>query len=174
MILKTIKEKSLNSIIKKKLSEHFVEDSFQGSKIASALCLINYDELNDVSKLYDLREALNIDFAEFKVIAYVKKIDKNIKYPVAAFSEKAILINGTINNFKVNHYLRKEYDIVINCNSGSVLPLLLVSALAKTKFRVGLGLENSDYNDLTLKGPISDFEYLKKELVKYLTILNKK
>lgn len=174
MILKTIKEKSLHSIIKKKLSGHFIEEGFKGSEIASALCLVNYNEISDVNQLNELRDALNIDFAEFKIIAYVQKIDKNIKYPFAVFSDKSILINGAINNFKVSHYLRKEYDVVINCDSENLLPLLLVSALAKTKFRVGLGLESSDYNDLTLKGPISDFEYFKKELVKYLTILNKK
>lgn len=173
MILKTIKEKTLNSIIKKKLSKQSADANFVGSKIDSVLCLVNYDEINDIEKLYGLREDLNIEYPEFKILGYVQKIDKKIKYPIAVFSESSILVNGSINNFKVNHYLRKEYDVVINCDSENLLPLVLVSALAKTRFRVGLGLENTDYNDLTLKGPISDFEYFKKELVKYLTILNK-
>ena len=174
MILKTIKEKKLNSIIKKKLSNHAVDASFQGSKIASVLCLVNYDEITDIKDLYKLRDALNIESTEFKMIAFMKKINKDQKFPGAVFSDKSIMVNGRVSNFKVNHYLRRDYDAVINCDSENLLPLLLISALAKTRFRIGLGLGNSDYNDLTLKGPISDFEYFKKELVKYLTILNKK
>ena len=174
MILKTLKEKKLNSIIKKKLSQRNAGSAYSGNEFVSALCLVNFDEIKDVKQLFRLAEELEIEEAEFKIIGYVKKIDKTEPYPIAVFSDSSILITGSINNFKVNHYLEKEYDLVINYYSEKTLPLLLVSALANARFRIGLGQDNTDFNDLTLKGPINDFEYFKEELVKYLKILNKK
>lgn len=174
MILKTIKEKKLNSIIKKKLSQRNTGSAYSGSEFVSALCLINFDEVKDIKQLYKLAEELEIEEAEFKIIGYVNKIDKTEPYPIAVFSDNSILITGSVNNFKVNHYLEKEYDLVINYYNEKALPLLLISALANARFRIGLGQDNTDFNDLTLKGPIDDFEYFKEELVKYLKILNKK
>src|SRR5690606_9898614 len=163
MILKTIKEKKLNSIIKKRLSKYDDSSAFVGSNSSSALCLVNYDEVKDIKQLQKLAKELNIEEEEFKIIGYVKKVDKTEPYPIAIFSDSSILITGAINNFKVNHYLEKEYDFVINYYNEKTLPLLLVSALANAGFRIGLGQDNTD-NDLTLKGPIDDFEYFKEEL----------
>ncbi|UOB17682.1 DUF6913 domain-containing protein [Abyssalbus ytuae] len=176
MILKTIKEKTLNTIIKKKLREKGNESYLHWSNPPCALFLVNYEILKDIKQIYSLAEGLNIEEEEFKIIGYVEKINKAEYYPIPVFSENSVLVNGHINNFKVNHYLTKHYDLVINYYEKNILPLRLINSLAKTNFRVGLGHKNTEFNDLTITGTSenNDFEYFKKELIKYLTILNKK
>ena len=65
------------------------------------------------------------------------------------------------------------FDILISYFEKDVLELKLMTAKSKAKFKIGILQTDERLNDLIIKTSLKQFELFKKEVFKYLSILNK-
>ena len=70
-------------------------------------------------------------------------------------------------------FLDTKFDALISYYTKDELELKLITALSKSKFKIGILQTDERLNDLIIKSNISEFNVFKNELFKYLTILNK-
>jgi hypothetical protein len=171
MILKGFKENS----IKKKLNDVLKTSNPLGeNKIINSVGVIfNADEVNDFEMFKTLSEHLNIRPNKLKIIAFTEHKKENIFSWNVCFNPKDIGWKGKINNVELETFLKTDFDLLISYYSKSVLELKLLTALSKAKFKAGIFKDDERLNDLIVGTRINEFSEFKKELKKYLMVLNK-
>ncbi len=116
--------------------------------------LINFDKASSIGILYDATDERDYE----TVKAYVKKIRSNYKKDVLAmgyvdkkklpptqfaqygldfFTRKDLDFRLIPSDPIVKNFIDQKFDILINLNSGSCFPLRYITALSKSRFRVG-------------------------------------
>jgi len=134
-------------------------------------CIVDLDNFPSSEGFNELVVALNINPSAVKIIGYKRTYDENSPYATPVFSDKDLGWKGAIENSYAVEFLNREYDLLINYYTEDALLLRLMSVKAKTRLRVGFRSVGSEYNDLMIEVPMSDFQLFKSELKKYLEIL---
>ena len=140
--------------------------------INSIGCIVNLDTFENANLFYEFIEEFSLRPNAVKIIGYKSFYDKNSPYSIPVFSDKDLGWKGAIENSYALEFLSREYDMLINYYNEENLLLELMTV--KTNARVNVGFNEIDkvYNDLILNTSIDNFKVFKKELKKYLKVLN--
>lgn len=140
--------------------------------ITSIGCIVDLDTFDDANLFFEFIEAFNLRPNAVKIIGYKSYYDKNSPYATPVFSDKDLGWKGVIENSYALEFLSRDYDMLVNYYNKENLLLQLLTIQTKARVKVGFGEIDEAYNDLILNAPIADFKTFKKELKKYLTVLN--
>ena len=173
MILKSLKEKAIDKLIRRELQREHQRQFAGPGEITSLAIIINYDKLADFRPLMKLASALSVANDHVHILGHVEKVHKSVNYLIPVFSESSVKTNGLVKSVEVQDFLARNYDLLINYYTDENSVMKLMSVLAKASFKVGISQEMSAYNDLTVLTGETDFDGFQTELVKYLTILSK-
>lgn len=171
MILKGFKEKSNKKYLNKILLNRYVY--VDNSKIKSLGVILNIDEVDDFERFRSLAAYINVRPNRLKVIAYSPTKSEKPNFWEVCFNPKDIGWRGAIKNIELQSFLDTPYDALISYYTSEELELKLLTGLSKAKFKIGILQTDSRLNDLIIKTKVNEFNVFKKELFKYLTILNK-
>ena len=171
MILKAFKEKSNIKRLNKLVSIRNVD--INDSKIESLGVIMHIDEIDDFELFRSLALDLNIRPKNLKVIAFSNGNKEDHNSWDMCFDPKDFGWGGTIKDIELQSFLDTKFDALISYYTKDQLELKLLTALSKSKFKIGILQTDERLNDLIIKSNISEFNVFKDELIKYLTILNK-
>jgi hypothetical protein len=171
MILKGFKEKSNKKYLNKILLKRYVY--VDNSKIKSLGVILNIDEVDDFERFRSLATYINVRPNKLKVIAYSPTKSEKPNFWEVCFNPKDIGWRGAIKNIELQSFLDRPFDALISYYTSEELELKLLTGLSKAKFKIGILQTDSRLNDLIIKTKLNEFNVFKKELFKYLTILNK-
>tara|TARA_R110002012_G_scaffold41651_6_gene113898 strand:- start:255 stop:773 length:519 start_codon:yes stop_codon:yes gene_type:complete len=90
-----------------------------------------------------------------------------------SFSIRDFTVFGGIKNEALNIFLAKPFNILISYYDRENVFLQFVTSQSKASFKVGLPVDDSGINDLTISTDLDDITLFKSELVKYLKILKR-
>lgn len=171
MILNKLKFKSVSSRIKKLLKERKLETS--AKKITSLLVVLDIDRYDNIADFHRLAKDLQIPDIDYKLIVFSsnKKFIKT--YTGRLFTYNKLGWKGVVKDSEIKQVLNTPVDLLINYYDRERVALALLSATAKSKFRVGFPTINRSLNDLIIDCDLQDFELFKSEMIKYLKVLNK-
>ncbi|ETN95649.1 DUF6913 domain-containing protein [Zhouia amylolytica] len=173
MVLKKYKEKSVLKIIEKRLSELAVNVEGKSNKVSSMLVVINFEKTKNLEVFEELMQKLNIRGESYRIIGYLNRIEKEKSYPIPVFNDKTIKRNGEVKDPEIDDVIKRKYDLVISFYDEHNLPLLFMSSIVEADFRVGIGQKSTMYNNLVIDSHLDNYKGFERELIKYLSILNK-
>jgi len=173
MFLKGIKDKfkqkSGRKFIKQALANPAYE-STRGKGIRSLGCIVDLDKFGNADVFYEFLEEFSLKPNGVKIIGYKSYYDKNSPYATPVFSDKDLGWNGEIENSYALEFLSREYDLLVNYYDEDNLLLNLMSIKTKARLKVGFNEVGTEFNDLIIHTPLSDFKTFKQELKKYLGV----
>ena len=171
MFLKGFKEKSNKRYLNKTLSNRqvYIDDS----KVESLGVILNIDEVDDFELFSGLATYLHVRPNRLKVIAFSTTKNEKPNFWEVCFSTKDIGWHGTIKNVELQSFLNTSYDALISYYTSDELELKMLTGLSNAKFKIGILKTDERLNDLIIKTNLEEFEVFKREVFKYLTILNK-
>ncbi|WP_460219200.1 DUF6913 domain-containing protein [Psychroserpens sp. MEBiC05023] len=171
MILKVFKEKSNQKYINKLLNARRVAVS--NTKMNSVGVILNISEFSDFEAFRTYFKSLGLQEARTKIIAFVEDPkDSNVLWDTY-FNPKDFGWKGKINNIDLQSFIDTKFDVLISFYRTHHLELNLITALSNANFKVGLTNEDQRLYDLMIDVKPKEFLVFKKELKKYLTVLNK-
>lgn len=171
MILKAFKRKSNEKYLNNVLSVRNVH--INNTKIESLGIIINTDEVDGFEQFKDLAANLNVRANKVKVIAFSKEKKEIQNSWDSCFNHKDLGWKGTIKNVELKAFLNTEFDTLISYYFKDALELKLFTAMSRAHFKIGVLQTDARLNDLIIKTNLKEFNVFKKEIIKYLTILNK-
>ena len=140
--------------------------------ITSVGVIVDMDDFDKTELFYEFIEEFNLRPNAVKIIGYKSYYDKNSPYATPVFSDKDLGWNGAIENSYALEFLSREYDLLVNYYCKENLLLQLMTIKARARINVGFPEVDRDFNDLIMETSIKDFETFKRELKKYLGVLN--
>ncbi len=175
MFLKGLKDK-----FKQKAGYKFLAKELQNPTASHTLrkgvhtvaCIVDLDVFSEADSFYELVEEFSLRPNAIKIIGYKSYYDKNSPYSTPVFSDRDLGWGGKIENSYALEFLGREYDLLINYYTEENLLLQLMTVKTSARVKVGFAEVDKNLNDLILGTPIKDFKAFKKELKKYLYILN--
>ncbi|PIA82116.1 hypothetical protein BFR04_12510 [Gaetbulibacter sp. 4G1] len=171
MILKGFKEKSNKKHLNKLLSQR--EVNVVDNKVESLGVILNIDEVDDFELFRALADDINVRPNRLKIIAFSTNKKDNLSTWDECFNPKDFGWNGSIKNIELQSFLNTSFDALISYYTKDELELKLLTATSKAKFKIGILQTDARLNDLIIKTSLNEFDVFKKELNKYLAILNK-
>ncbi len=175
MFLKGLKDKFKHKSGLKYLKEELKKppSRIQRSKgITSIGCIVDLDKFDNVELFYGLVDEYSLRPNAVKIIGYKSFYDKNSPYATPVFSDKDLGWGGAIENSYALEFLNREYDMLINYYTEDNLLMKLMTLKTRARINVGFGEVDKNLNDLILNTSMKDFKTFKKELQKYLVVLN--
>lgn len=171
MILKGFKEKSIKKYLNKLLSERQVDVT--DSKIERLGVILNIDEVDDFERFRLLSDSIKVRPNKLKIIAFSENKKDDLNAWDDCYYPKDFGWKGAIKNVELQSFLDTKFDVLISYYEKEILELKLITALSKAEFKTGILETDERLNDLIIKTNLKEFNVFKKELFKYLTILNK-
>lgn len=171
MILKGFKEKSNKKYINSELKKRVVS-GFQG-KIKQVGIIVNSQELIDVKWFDALATELDVKQEAVHIIVYNAELKEDEAVFIPTYTLKDFGWKGAIKDKDLKQFLNTEFDALISYYKEDITLLKLLTVSSKAKFKIGILESDERINDLIIKTKTKAFETFKKELVKYLNILNK-
>jgi len=149
-----------------------LEPANRSHGITSIGIIVDLDKFERAESFYELQDEYKLRPNAVKIIGYRSYYDKNSPYATPIFSDKDLGWNGQIENSYALEFLGREYDLLINYYKEDNLLMKIMSVKANARFRVGFTELDSFFNDLIVNIPLNDFQTFKKELKKYLGVLD--
>lgn len=171
MILRGFKRKSNKKYLNKLLTERCV--NVTDNDVKSLGVILNIDEVDDFEMFRLFADNINIHPNKFKIIAFSEKKKDNLNAWDNCYNPKDFGWNGTIKNLELQAFLDSKFDILISYYKKEILELKLITTLTSAELKIGILQSDKRLNDLIIKTNLKEFSVFKKELLKYLTILNK-
>lgn len=171
MILKGFREKSIKKYINKLLSKE--RENVSDSKIVSIGVILNIDEIDDFEWFKELADALNVHHNKLKIIAFSTQKNDTLKSWDDCYHPIDIGWRGAIKNGGLQSFLDTKFDALISYYEADITELKLLTALSQAQFKIGILQSDERINDLIIHTKLKDFNVFKKEMFKYLTVLNK-
>lgn len=140
--------------------------------VRSVAVIVDIDKFEKTELFYEFIEEFKLRPNAVKIIGYKNYYDKNSPYATPVFSDKDLGWNGAIENSYVLEFLSREYDLLVNYYTAENLLLQLMTVKTKARIKVGFAEIDKTYNDLIMETSMADFKTFKKELRKYLGVLN--
>jgi len=171
MILKTLREKSNQKHINKLLNSR--QSVVNDAKIESIGVILNLSEFNDFEVFRDFAKELKVNPNKFKILGYTED-DKEVGVSrELLFSKKEIGWNAKIKNPELQDFINKEFDALLGFYNEDNIEINLVTAFSKANFKIGISGHDERLFDFIIETKSKDIDVFKKELIKYLNILNK-
>ncbi|WP_445197272.1 DUF6913 domain-containing protein [Tamlana sedimenti] len=171
MILKGFKAKSNKKYLNKLLSERQV--NVADNKVVSLGVILNIDEFDDFEAFRKLADYIKVRPNRLKIVAFSENKKDDLNSWDECHNPKDFGWNGKINNVELQEFLNTKFDLLISYYNNEVLELKLMTTLSQARFKIGILQTDERLNDLIIKTGLKDFALFKKEIFKYLTILNK-
>jgi len=166
--------------------------SLEAKSLNRSKAFLNMEDAKSIGIVFDATDNENFELVK-KYIIYLKEMKKRVKAigffnqkitPPLAYSKleydfftlKDLNWYNIPNNIYVNNFIEDEYDILLDLNIYSLLPIKYISTLSKAKFKVGIKSEkNSSVFDLMIETDASKgLKYFLRNIDTYLFIINKK
>lgn len=176
MFLKKLKTKLKIRAARKYLKQELKSPSnilVGGEGIQTIGCIVDLEKFDSVDSFYELISEFSLRPNSVKIIGYKEYYDKTSPYATPVISDDDLGWDAKIENGYALEFLSREYDLLINYFTEEKLMLQLMTVKTKARFKVGFGEVDKSFNDLILNTPINDFQTFKKEMKKYLRVLNK-
>ncbi|RAV30138.1 DUF6913 domain-containing protein [Sinomicrobium soli] len=174
MFFKKYKEKAAYKILKKKLAYPTgPKGTSEAKRISSVACLVNLDEFDDVEALRGLSHSLEVDPEHFHILGFSGKNNAYESPGIPVMRKTDLGWKGKIRHEGYSGMKDRHYDLLLNYYSVASPVLALASTGIGSSFRAGLAGVYEKMNDLIINVSPENFPEFKRELVKYLTILNK-
>lgn len=171
MIFKAFKEKSNQKHVNKLLNSRCIAVS--QTKIQSIGVILSLNEFGDLDAFRNLFSELDVLPPKTKIITFVEDNKITDKLWDTYFSPKDFGWNGAIKNIELQNFIDSKFDALISFYRKNTLELNLLTAASKANFKIGISNSDPRLYDLILDVETRNFELFKKELKKYLTVLNK-
>ncbi|MBR9913956.1 MAG: hypothetical protein GYB32_03870 [Algicola sp.] len=171
MILKAFKEKSNQKFVNKLLSARRI--AVDHSKMTSVGVVLNLSEFSDFEAFRAFFKSLGLQQAKTKIIAFVEDPKNANDLWDTYINPKDFGWKGKINSMDLQSFIDMPFDVLVCYYKEHHLELNLLTALSKANFKVGLYDDDRRLYDLMIDVNPKDFSLFKKELTKYLTVLNK-
>ncbi|MCT4628654.1 hypothetical protein [Winogradskyella sp.] len=171
MILKAFKEKSNQKYINKLLSVR--KAIVNNNKIKVVAVLLNADEFNDSEVFRRYFKDLNLISPKHKIVTFVNDNKYEGSQWETYYTPKDFGWKGKINNTDLQLFIDETFDVLISYYKNETPELNLITASSKANLKVGLSRNDERLYDLIIDVNPKDIEIFKKELKKYLNILNK-
>ena len=171
MILKNLKEKSNQKFINKLIDSRRLYPS--SKKIESVGIVLNLSEFDDFESFRVFFDELKLNPNKIKLAGFTEDYKLVGVSKKLLFSKKQIGWKGKIKSNELETFINTNFDALISYYKQDNLELNLVTARSKANFKIGISHNDERLSDLILDVKPKDFDIFKKELVKYLTILNK-
>ncbi len=171
MILKGFKEKSNQKYINNLLNAR--KAVFNNKKIETIGVLLNLGEYDDFESFRTFFKELQLISPKSKVAAFVEDEKSITNLWDTYFIPKNFGWKGKINSVDLQSFIDADFDVLISFYKQNVLELNLITALSKAHFKVGLSGLDERLHDLIIDVNPKQFKVFKKELKKYLMVLNK-
>lgn len=172
--------KKLNEKLKIRAGRKFLQQGLNSPSrvvnrkkgISSVGCIVDLDKFDHANMFYEFVEEFSLHPNSVKIIGYKGFYDKNSPYSTPVFSDRDLGWKANIENSYALEFLNREYDLLVNYYTDDKLLLQLMTLKTRARLKVGFGEVDRNLNDLIMNTPMEDFRTFKKELGKYLRILN--
>lgn len=171
MFFRAFKENSNKKYLNKTLSKREVH--IDNSKVESLGIIINMDESKDFNMFKTLIDDLKIHPNNLKVVGFSKEKLEGLNTWDLCFGPDDFGRNGSIKNVELQSFLDKKFDVLISYYLAEDVELKLMTAISKAQFKIGILQSDERLNDLIVKTNTNELNVFKKEVFKYITILNK-
>jgi len=171
MILKSLREKSNQKHINKLLNSR--KSVVSNAKIDSIGVILNLNEFRDFEAFRDFAETLKVHPNKIKIIAYTEDEKEAEASRELLFSKKDIGWNAKIKHPELQDFVNKEFDALLCFFNEEIVELNVVTVFSKANFKIGISNHDERLFDFIIETQSKDFDVFKKELIKYLNILNK-
>ena len=166
-----LKQKSGVKFLRNELQKDVAEGGYRKG-IQTMGVIVDLDNFPDHEQFYQFIELFGLRPNAVKIMGYRNFYDKNSPYATPVFSDKDLGWKGDIENSYALEFLSKEYDVLVNYYTEDKLILKLMTVKTRARVKVGFAEIDKALNDLILNTPIRNFDTFKKELKKYLTVMN--
>ena len=171
MFLNRFKRKSNQNYINKILNSRKV--SFNDDKIESVGVILNIDEFNEHESLRLFLKHIGVMDNRIKFISFVTDEKSAPNSWDSYFNPKDFGWKGRIKNIELQEFINTKFDALISYYKDDNLELNVVTALSKANFKIGISGNDHRLNDFIIDIKPNQFNVFKKELIKYLKVLNK-
>lgn len=158
------------AVARKKLLA-LAEDTLTGKKTCKMAILLETEEETVLKPFLQLKQDLNLESADFKVVICGERGAKNDMFDYPFISIKDFGWNGTPNQ-ETSAFLNIDYDVLISFTAEENKMANFLVSVTRARLKVGRKLhDKSDIFDLNISAAISAPEVFIEELKKYLKIL---
>jgi hypothetical protein len=168
MFLKALQYKSAKNVLTKKLAKAFAKE-VNTEPISSVGIILNADETENFQQIV---ASLGLN-ANIHILCYHKDFKKARTVDYTVFYEKDFGWKGKPKTEALENFLNTPLDLLISYYSSNTLPLQLVSGLHTANLKVGIAGTDQEIHDMIIQTKETEIAIFKKELHKYLHILNK-
>ncbi|HEY4800242.1 MAG TPA: hypothetical protein VII99_14270 [Bacteroidia bacterium] len=175
--------------IKNSIGNYFLSQEVKSLRRDKAF--LNLEEARSIGIVFDATANEDFELVK-KYIGYLRDMKKRVKAigffnmkvspPMAYskleydfFNQKDLNWHNVPNNVYVKNFIDDDYDILIDLNLKDLLALKYISALSKSKFKVGMRSgSNHSIFDLMIDADASKgMKYFLRNIDAYLFIINK-
>lgn len=171
MIFKGFKVKSNQKYVNKLLESRKL--AMNSSKIKTFGVILNGEEFSNAESFQSFFEDINAGIQGHKIITFVTDESTSQSSWYTQFTSKDFGWRGKIKNVDLQTFVDTKFDVLIAYYKKDHLELKLATAMSKANFKIGISRTDDRLYDLIIDVKPSDFQIFKKELIKYLNILNK-
>jgi len=171
MFLQRFKKKSIQKSINKILNSRNV--SVNNKKIESVGIILNQDEFNKHEDLRQFLISLGIMENKIKFISFITDAKLAPNTWDNYFDPHSFGWHGSIKNVELDEFINTKFDTLISYYKADNLELNAVTTMSKANFKIGISKNDQRLNDFIIDIKPSQITIFKKELLKYLKVLNK-
>lgn len=135
--------------------------------------LVDEDVLEDDEMLFEWAPQLGIHAKDIKVLRFLETKDKKPTLKQNQVYHKNFDWKGRIHSIEATDFLTQPFDVLVGLYHGRNAFMDLMVSESKAHFKVGLQGGDPELFDLILAVPTGRLGQIKKELIKYLRVLNK-
>ncbi len=142
-------------------------------KVSTIGFLIDEDFFQDFEKLFDVSKEMGLQSKDVKVFTFMMVKKKLPSLRQNQINNKDFSWKGVIRNQNAIEFLEKQFDVLVGFYNSENDFLDLMVAQSKANFKVGFKEVDSRFFDLILSVNPLNINDFKRELIKYLRVLNK-
>ena len=135
--------------------------------------LVDEDLFQDFEKLFEVSKEMNLKENNVKIFTFMEVKKKLPSLRHNEINNKEFSWKGIIKNQNANEFLELPFDLLVGFYKGENNFLDLMMCKSKAKFKVGFKGVDSRISDLIIDVDPLKINNFKRELIKYLRVLNK-
>ena len=170
-MLEKLKRRSIKKCIDQYVASR--DTSGRNSPLQTLGILVDESLIPDLYMFDDLPAKLNVHPNKFRLFSFLEVKKKLPSIRQNQINNKDFSFKGQVKNNNALEFVEFPFDVLIGYYRDKNVFLDQLMAMSKARFKVGFKGGDSRLFDLILEQPPEDFKLFKKELKKYLQILNK-
>jgi hypothetical protein len=168
-------EKLKKRSIKKRIERYVAlrDTSGRNTSLQTLGVLVDEGLIPDLYLFEDLPASLGVHPNKFRLFSFLEVKKKLPSIRQNQINNKDFSFKGQVKNNNALEFVEFPFDVLIGYYRGKNVFLDQLMAMSKARFKVGFKGGDPRLFDLILEQPPEDFKLFKRELKKYLQILNK-